>query len=121
MQGNYHSMTKEEASQRLRLIGRRCVEILSLLEQLPPNSASEAAIRSQTTELKRELESEFVRTQPERAQRSMTIFELSVYSPAIEEAWKDSGIRRLKLEGKIDRKWKEVMESVAYTALKYLA
>ena len=29
----------------------------------------------------------------------MSIFELSIYSPTIEETWKDSGIRRLKLDG----------------------
>ena len=114
-------MTKEEASQKFRLIGTQCVETLRLLEQLPQNPISEAAIRSRTTELKQELESEFVRTQPERAQRSMTIFELSVYSPTIEEAWKESGIRRLKVEGKIDLKWKEVIEAVAYKVSKYVA
>jgi hypothetical protein len=29
----------------------------------------------------------------------MTIFELSIYSPTIEETWKDSGITRLKIDG----------------------
>ncbi|MDE3103848.1 MAG: hypothetical protein KGK08_01620 [Acidobacteriota bacterium] len=114
-------MKKEEASQRLRLIGKQCAEILRLLEQLPPDPISEAAIRSGATELKQELESEYIRTLPERAQRSMTIFELSVYSPTIEEAWKESGIRRLKVEGKIDWKWKEVIGAVAYKVSKYLA
>lgn len=92
-----------------------------MLEELPPDPASEVAIRSRTTELKRELESEFIRTQPERAQRSMTIFELSVYSPTIEETWKESGIRRLKIEGQIDWKWKDVLEGVAYKVSKYLS
>jgi hypothetical protein len=114
-------MTKEEASQRLRLIGTQCSEILRLLEHLPPDSISEAAIRGRTTGLKRELESEYVRTQTARAQRSMTIFELCVYSPTIEETWKESGIRRLKAEGKIDWKWREAVVSVAYKVSKYLA
>ncbi len=114
-------MTRQEASQKLRLIGTQCVEILGLLEQLPPHPISEAAIRNRTTELKQEIESEYVRTQPERAQRSMTIFELSVYAPTIEEVWKESGIRRLKVEGKIDWKWKEVIETVAYKVSKYVA
>jgi len=32
----------------------------------------------------------------------MSIFELSIYSPTIEETWKDIGIRRLKLDGAIN-------------------
>ena len=51
----------------------------------------------------------------------MSIFELSVYSPTIEEMWKDSGIRRLKLEGVIDGNWSEVLEAVVYKTSKYLA
>ncbi len=99
----------------------QCSEILHLLERLPPDPAAEAAIRSRTMDLKQGLESEYIRTQPERAQRSMTIFELSVYSPTIEEAWKESGIRRLKVDGKIDWKWKDVIEAVAYKVAKYLS
>lgn len=115
------SMTKEEASRKLRLIGTQCSEILRLLDQLPTDSVSESVIRDHTTALKQELEWEYHRVRPERAQRSMTIFELSVYSPTIEEAWKESGIRRLKVEGKIDWKWRDVIESVAYKVSKYLA
>jgi hypothetical protein len=114
-------MTKNEASQRLREIGTQCSEVLGLLEELPPSSVSAAAIRTRTAKLQQELESEFLRTQPERAQRTMTIFELSVYSPTIEETWKESGIRRLKMEGEIDWKWKEVIEAVAYNVSKYLS
>lgn len=114
-------MTKEEATRRLRLIGTQCSEILRLLEQLPANPAADAAIRSHTADLKQGLESEYIRTQPERAQRSMTIFELSVYAPTIDEVWKKSGIRRLKVEGKFDWKWKEVIEAVAYKVSQYLA
>ncbi|MBN9614520.1 MAG: hypothetical protein BGO25_10545 [Acidobacteriales bacterium 59-55] len=114
-------MTKEEATQRLRLIGTQCSEILRLHEQLPVDPAADAVIRSHISDLKQELESEYIRTQPERAQRSMTIFELSVYAPTIEEVWKQSGIRRLRVEGKVDSKWKEVIEAVAYKVSQYLA
>jgi hypothetical protein len=113
-------MTKEEATQKLRLIGTQCSEILRLLEQLPTDPVADAAIRNHTTDLRQGLESEYIRTQPERAQRSMTIFELSVYAPTIEEAWKQSGIRRLKVGGKVDLKWKEVIEAVAYKSSQYL-
>ena len=51
----------------------------------------------------------------------MSIFELSVYSPTIEETWKDSGIRRLKIEGVIGENWSKVLEAVVYKTSKYLA
>jgi hypothetical protein len=51
----------------------------------------------------------------------MSIFELSVYSPTTEETWKDSGIRRLKLDGEINGDWDEVFEVVVYKISKYLA
>jgi hypothetical protein len=55
------------------------------------------------------------------ALESMSIFELSVYSPTTEETWKDSGIRRLKLDGEINGDWDEVFEVVVYKISKYLA
>jgi len=113
-------MTKDQASHKLSAIRTQCSEILGLLEQLPPSSVSAAAIRNRTAQLRGELETEFLRTQPERVQKSMTIFELSIYAPTIEEAWKESGIRRLKIEGKIDWKWKEVIEAVTYKLSKYV-
>jgi hypothetical protein len=35
--------------------------------------------------------------------------------------WKQTGIRRLKLEGAIDGNWGEVLEAVVYKTSKYLA
>ena len=57
---------------------------------------------------------------PERVQKTMTMFELSVYSPTIEEVWRNSGISRLKIDGIPDRKWQEPLEAVVYNAGKYL-
>jgi hypothetical protein len=37
----------------------------------------------------------------------MSVFELSVYSPTIEETGKKSGISRLKINGPLDQKWQE--------------
>ena len=42
----------------------------------------------------------------------MSMFELSVYSPAIEETWKKSEITRLNIEGSVDAKWQELLEAV---------
>jgi hypothetical protein len=51
----------------------------------------------------------------------MSVFELSVYSPTIEETWKKSGIGRLKIERSLDRKWQECLETVVYNAGKHLS
>ena len=51
----------------------------------------------------------------------MSVFELSVYSPTIEETWKKSGISRLKVDGALDQKWQEPLEAVVYNAGKYLS
>ncbi len=51
----------------------------------------------------------------------MSMFELSVYSPTIEETWKKSGISRLKTDGTLDQKWQEPLVAVVYNAGKYLS
>ena len=110
-------MKRDEAIQRLQSIKS---QVLRLLEEEPRSAASEAEVRNRTAQLRGELESEYTRTLPTRAQKSMSIFELSIYSPTIEEVWKESGIRRLKLDGAINGDWSEVFEAVVYKISKYL-
>jgi hypothetical protein len=114
-------MKRDEAIQRLQSIKSQGLQVLRLLEEKPRSAASDAEIRNRTAQLRGELESEYARTLPTRAQKSMTIFELSIYSPTIEETWKDTGIRRLKLDGAINGDWSEVFEAVVYKISKYLA
>ena len=95
-------MKRDEAIQRLQSIKSQGLQVLRLLEEEPRSEASDAEIRNLTAQLRGELEAEYARTLPTRAQKSMSIFELSIYSPTIEETWKDSGIRRLKLDGAIN-------------------
>ena len=114
-------MKHDEAIQRLQSIKGQGLQVLRLLEEEPRTAASDAEIRNLTAQLRGELEAEHARTLPTRAQKSMSIFELSVYSPTIEETWKDSGIRRLKLDGAINGDWGEVIEAVVYKISKYLA
>jgi hypothetical protein len=114
-------MKRDEAIQRLQSIKSEGLQVLRLIEEEPRSAASEAEIRNRTAQLRRELESEYTRTLPTRAQKSMSIFELSIYSPTIEETWKDTGIRRLKVDGPIDEDWSEVFEAVVYKISKYLA
>jgi hypothetical protein len=114
-------MKRDEAIQRLQSIKSQGLQVLRLLEEKPRSAASDAEIRNRTAQLRGELESEYARTLPTRVQKSMSIFELSIYSPAIEETWKDTGIRRLKLDGAINGDWSEVFEAVVYKISKYLA
>ena len=114
-------MKRDEAIQRLQSIKSQGLQGLRLLEEKPRSAASDAEIRNRTTQLRGELESEYARTLPTRVQKSMSIFELSIYSPTIEETWKDTGIRRLKLDGAINGDWSEVFEAVVYKISKYLA
>jgi hypothetical protein len=78
-------------------------------------------VRSIIAELKEELQKEYQRMLPERAQRAMTLFELTVYFPTIEEIWKKSGISRWKIDGAPNRKWELMVEALVYTADKYSA
>ena len=114
-------MKRDEALQRLQSIKSQGLQVLRLLETEPRTAACEATIRNLTEQLRGELEAEYARTLPERVQKSMSIFELSVYSPTIEETWKDTGIRRLKISGVINGNWSEVLEAVVYKISKYLA
>jgi hypothetical protein len=114
-------MKRDEALQRLQSIKSQGLQVLRLLEAEPRTAICEAEIRNLAALLKGELEAEYARTLPKRAQKSMSIFELSVYSPTIEETWKDTGIRRLKIEGAINGNWSEVLEAVVYKISKYLA
>jgi hypothetical protein len=51
----------------------------------------------------------------------MSVFELTVYSPTIEETWKTSGISRLKIDGVLYHKWQDPLEAVVYNAGKHLS
>lgn len=93
---------------------------LRILEERQGTPETEAEVRKIAVWLREELRNEFARTFPERAQRNMSIFEVSVYAPTIEEAWKKSGISRLNLDDRPTRRWHEVLEGVVYTVGKYL-
>jgi hypothetical protein len=67
------------------------------------------------------LQEEYDRTAPEYSQSNMTLFERAAYSPTIEEVRKETGIRRLKIEGTISKRWLEVFEPVAYKTSKYVS
>jgi hypothetical protein len=85
----------------------------------PLSTETRDEIRRLALWIKEELHSEYNRMLPERTQKTMSVFELSVYSPTIEETWKKSGISRLKIYGTPDQKWQEPLESVVYNAGKY--
>jgi hypothetical protein len=113
-------MTRTEILLRLQLVKDKGIEALRLLESEPRSIHTQAEIRDLVRWIKEELRNEYNRVSPERAQKTMSMFELSVYSPTIEEIWKKSGISWLNIEGPVDAKWQELLEAVIYNAGKYL-
>jgi hypothetical protein len=114
-------MTRDEILQRLQTIKDKGARALRLLESTPLSAEAQVEIQSLARGIKEELQREYDRMLPERVQRTMTMFELSVYSPTIEETWKDSGISRLKVDAIPDQRWQEPLEAVVYNAGKYLS
>ena len=114
-------MTHSEGIRRLKTIGSDAVRLLHHLEKQPGTSAQETELRQLAAALKKSLREEYDRIIPERTQKTMTLFELTVYSPTIEEVWKETGISRLKIEGAISKRWQEVFEAVVYKTSKYVS
>jgi hypothetical protein len=114
-------MKRDELLQRLKAIRDKGSRALRLLDSKPLTASTISKIQALTSDLKEELEAEYQRTLLKLAQKSMLIFELSVYCPIIEEAWTRSGIRCRKTDGPADAKWTEPIEAVVYTAQKYLS
>jgi hypothetical protein len=112
-------MTRQEALQKLETIKGNSLRVLRLLETAPRTSESETEIRDLTALLKVELQAEYERMLPESVQRKLSMFEISIYSPTIEETWRETGISRLRTDGVINRRWSEVLESIVYNTSKY--
>jgi hypothetical protein len=111
-------MTRSEIMQRLQTIKNKGIQALKLLESEPSRSIHRLKFGAWPNGSKKSCE--YNRMLPERAQKTMSVFELSVYSPTIEETWKKSGIGRLKIHGTLDKRWQEPLEAVVYNAGKYL-
>ena len=113
-------MTREEVLHKLREISNCGTELLRRLDKRPLDQANEAALRLLAQAVQDELRGEYERMLPERVQKTLTVFEISVYSPTIDEAWKGTGVSRLKVDGAITGEWQEVFEAVVYKLTKYL-
>ena len=113
-------MTREEVLHKLREISNCGTELLRRLDRRPLDQENEAAMRVLAQAVQDELRGEYERMLPERVQKTLTLFEISVYSPTIDEAWKGTGVSRLKVDGAIIGKWQEVFEAVVYKLTKYL-
>jgi hypothetical protein len=111
-------MTRLEGLQRLQRISSNSLRILQCLEVRPCTTADETELRLLAAALKTELQEEYERTLPESAQKGMPLFELTVYSPTIEEVWKQTGISRLKVDGAISDRWRETFEAVVLQDVK---
>jgi hypothetical protein len=113
-------MTRTEALNRLQVIMSKGSEALLLLESQPLTADRQSEIRELTRWIQSELREEYTRMLPAKAQKALSIFELSVYSATIEETWKKSGISRIKVEESVDQHWKDPLEGMIYHAGKYL-
>jgi sugar-specific transcriptional regulator TrmB len=89
--------------QRLQTIKDKATRALRLLESKPLSVATQGEIRNLAQWIKDELRNEHDRMLLVRTQKTMSMFELSIYSPTIEETWKKSGISRLNTDGALDR------------------
>jgi hypothetical protein len=112
-------MACPESLQKLEAIKSKSLRALRLLESRTP--ASDSEIREITNDLTSELHAECSRMLPERVQKRLSMFEISVSSPTIEETWTLTGISRLGTDGVINAKWSEVLESIVYNTSKYLS
>jgi hypothetical protein len=113
-------MTREEVLHKLRGLSNRGTELLSRLDRRPVTPENEAELRLLAQAVQHELRGEYERMLPERVQKTLTLFEISVYSPTIDEAWKGTGMSRLKVDGAITGRWQEVFEAAVYKLTKYL-
>jgi hypothetical protein len=114
-------MTRQEALQKLETIKSNSLRVLRLLETVPRTSESDREIRDLTALLKVELQTEYEGMLPEGVQKKLSMFDISTYSPTIEETWRGSGISRLKTDGVINGRWSEVLESIVYNTSKYIS
>jgi hypothetical protein len=79
-------MTREEVLHKLREISNCGTELLRGLDRRPLDQENEAALRVLAQAVQDELRGEYERMLPERVQKTLTVFEISVYSPTIDEA-----------------------------------
>jgi hypothetical protein len=113
-------MTRVEVLRRLQNIRSKAKRALDLLQAQPAPTAAQAEIQSLAQWLKDELYSEYARISTERVQRTMTMFELSVYLPTIREALTESGIGQLKIDSTPGSTWFQSLEVVFERAGKHL-
>ena len=113
------TMTRQEGLERLREVSGNCLRILHHLEESLQKGSSEEKVHELAGVVKTQLQLEYDRILPERNQKKITLFELTVYSPTIEEVWTETGISRLKIDGTVSKRWREVFEAVAYKLSKY--
>src|ERR1700731_2188443 len=105
-------MTRTEILQRLQTIKEKGTQALRLLESKPLSVDTKTEIRNLAQWIKEELHNKPNRMLSGGAQKTMPLFELSVYSPTIEDTWKKSVISRLKIGAPLDQKSPEPLEAV---------
>ncbi len=114
-------MTRDSILQKLQSIRDRCTEALLLLETTPLSAESQSQVQAIVLELQRELWSEYDRIRSSRGQKTLSLFELSAYSPSVSEAWTRSGIEFLDASAEPDQRWEKTIKALALVAERHLA
>lgn len=113
-------MTQEQVIDRLLHLQNRAAAALKLLESAALSKGAEETVRQLIGDLRQELGDEYERVISNQIQRSMTMFELSVYVPSIEDAWTKSRIKRVKIDQTPNAGWNDSLEAVLYHLSKYI-
>ncbi len=114
-------MTRDSILQKLQSIRDRCTEALRLLETTPLSAESQSQVQAIVVELQRELWSEYDRIRSSGVQKTLSLFELSVYSPSVSEAWTRSGIEFLDASVEPDQRWQKTIKALVHVAERHLA
>jgi hypothetical protein len=105
-------LSRDEVVTRLRNLHVKSQRAIDLLEQDNLSAEAEAELRKLIPQLKAEISSEYKRMSPVAIQESMAPEESFFYRPAINEAWADTGLSGLRVEGRPKTHWYPILEAV---------
>ena len=107
-------MKRHEVLQKLHHIGMRGTDLLHRIESNPRTDEAEAELRELAQAIQGELRDEYERMHADQWTNSLTVFEISVYSPTICRMWKDTVINGLDVHAEIGAKWQEVFAAIIH-------
>jgi len=104
-------MSKEEVLGRLRGLHQKSERAADLLSESNISAEAEAELRLLVPQLKNEIRTEYKRMSPMSFQESIGAEEAAFFL-AIQEAWADTGLSGLRIEGRPKTHWHPILEAV---------